>query len=98
MEKKKLTSKVSVLIQGEDSSGMICDRNIDCQTAVVFGLTDGGVQVSTFGALNPLEAAVVITAMKSIIDRLYNDFPGVKIFEALGTVDIEDLMEGEEDE
>ena len=96
--KKNLTSKVSVLIQGEDSSGMICDRSIDCQTAVVFGLTDDGVHAVTFGALNPLEAAEVITAMKSIIDQLYNDYPGVKIFEALGTVDIEDLLEGEEDE
>ena len=94
----KLTSKVSILVQGEDSDGTICDRSIDCQTALIFGLQDDGVHAVTFGTLNPLEAAEVITAMKSIIDQLYNDFPGAKIFEALGSVDIEDLMEGEEDE
>lgn len=95
--KPNLTSKVSVLIQGEDSNGMICDRNIDCQTAVVFGLTDDGVQVSTFGTLNPLEAAEVISAMKNIIEQLYEDFPGARLFEALSDVNVEDLMEGEED-
>ena len=94
---KKLTSKVSILVQGEDSSGMICDRNIDCQTALVFGLQDEGVTVSTFGALNPLEAAEVISAMKNIIEHLYEDFPGARLFEALSDVNVEDLMEGEED-
>lgn len=93
----KLTSKVSILVQGEDSDGTICDRSIDCQTALIFGLQDDGVQVSTFGALNPVEAAEVISAMKNIIEQLYEDFPGARLFEALGEYNIEDLMEGEED-
>lgn len=78
--KKNLTSKVSVLIQGEGSNGEIVDRNMDCNSVVVFALCEDSIDVATFGAFNALDTAHLANTMDGIKQDLFDQFPMAKLF------------------
>lgn len=99
MEKKKLTSKVSVLVQGEGSNGQIVDRHMDCESVVVFAVHEDRTEVGTFGAFNVLEAAHLANTMDSLKQELFDQFPMAKFFANLPSPEeIQALMSEEEDE
>lgn len=94
--KKNITSKVSVLIQGEGSTGEIVDRNMDCNSVAVFAIHDDGIEVATFGAFSVLEAAHLANTMDELKQELFEEFPHAKLLATLAqTITSE---EDEEDE
>lgn len=96
---KKITSKVSVLIQGEGSNGEIIDRSMDCNSVAVFGISEDAIDIGTFGAFNSLEAANLADAMDDLKQTLFNDFPMAKLLATLGaSKELRALMSEEEDE
>jgi hypothetical protein len=94
--KKNITSKVSVLIQGEGSNGEIVDRNMDCNSVVVFALCEDSIDVATFGAFNALDTAHLANTMDELKQELFDQFPHAKLLATLAqTITSE---EDEEDE
>lgn len=97
--KPNLTSKVSVLVQGENSDGEIVDQNMDCNSVVVFGIREDGIEVTTFGAFSVLEAAHLANTMDGLKQDLFDQFPGAKLFATLASSEeLQVLMSEEEDE
>ena len=98
----KITSKVSVLIQGEGSNGEIVDRNMDCNSVVVFGIHKDDIEIATFGAFNTLETVNLAGAMDDLKQDLFNEFPMAKLLATLaGSKELQAFMseeEGEENE
>ena len=98
---KKLTSKVSILVQGEGSNGEIIDRNMDCNSVAVFAIHEDGIEIATFGAFNTFEAAHLASAMDDLKQDLFNDFPMAKLLATLASSEeFQAFMseEGEENE
>lgn len=93
---KNVTSKVSVLVQGEGSNGEIVDRNMDCTSVAVFAIHEDGIEVSTFGAFSVLEAAHLANTMDELKQELFDQFPHAKLLATLAQTIMPE--EDEEDE
>lgn len=99
--KPNLTSKVSVLVQGENSDGEIVDRNMDCNSVAVFAIHEDDIEIATFGAFNTFEAAHLASAMDDLKQDLFNEFPMAKLVAVLASSEeFQAFMseEGEENE
>lgn len=94
----KVTSKVSVLIQGEGSNGEIVDRNMDCNSVVVFALCEDSIDVATFGAFNALDAAHLVNTMDDLKQDLFDQFPMAKLFATIASSKELQTFMSEEDE
>ena len=97
--KPNLTSKVSVLVQGENSDGEIVDRSMDCNSVLVFALYEDSIDVATFGAFNTIDTVNLVNTMDSVKQDLFDQFPMAKFFANLpSSEEIQALMSEEEDE
>lgn len=96
--KKNLTSKVSVLIQGEGSNGEIVDRNMDCNSVVVFAIYEDSIDVATFGAFNTVDTVNLVNTMDDLKQDLFEQFPMAKLFATLASSEEFQALMSEEDE
>lgn len=92
----EVSSKVSVIIQGEDSDDNVIDRRMDCDGVIAFGVMEHGIEVISFGAINAIKAATIAEAMDKMKEELFKDFPMARVLSVLGDPKVIDLMEDED--